>query len=384
MLAAVVAGVTGTLSPILGESGTPKRGPTGKQERLGGVASGKQERLRPSQGLEIIVMVGEEGGRMAALNADSALSETAPPSEQIDLFTESLISAPLRDDRATMEFPFFALQKRPLLVPIVYQDGNVSIRISPGERGVATIWDKDVLIYLSSLINGKIERGEEVSRTVRIAAYDMLRVTRRHTGKNGYQEIYDALFRLRSTTITTDIQSGGERETRGFGWIDSFRILTKENKAGNRVMQRLEITLNDWTFRALVKDRRVLAINPAYFDLTGGLERRLYEIARKHVGRQSEWKVSLLQLAKKCGTMQRNLRRFKFDLKELAELDRLPDYQMFLVNDHASPTTKALEAIDIKGTRGVKRTPNEAVFVVFKPRPRALALPSPDIAVEAA
>jgi plasmid replication initiation protein len=138
-----------------------------------------------------------------------------------------------------MEFPFFALQKRPLLTPILYQDGNVSIRISPGERGIASIWDKDVLIYLSSLINAKIERGEEVSRTVRFAAYDLLRVTRRHTGKNGYQEIYDALFRLRSTTITTDIQSGGERETRGFGWIDSFRILTRENKAGSRVMQGL-------------------------------------------------------------------------------------------------------------------------------------------------
>jgi plasmid replication initiation protein len=319
---------------------------------------------------------------MAVANPDLALSEIVAPSQQIDLFVESLVSAPLRDDRATMEFPFFALQKRPLLTPIVYQDGNVSIRISPGERGIATIWDKDVLIYLSSLINTKIERGEEVSRTVRIAAYDMLRVTRRHTGKNGYQEIYDALFRLRSTTITTDIQSGGEREMRGFGWIDSFRILTKENKAGNRVMRGLEITLNDWTFRALVKDRRVLAINPAYFDLTGGLERRLYEIARKHVGRQSEWKVSLLQLAKKCGTMQRNLRRFKFDLKELAELDRLPDYQMFLVNDHASPTAQALMAIGIKGTRGAKRTPNEAVLVVFKPRVRPL--PSSDIAVEAA
>jgi plasmid replication initiation protein len=208
----------------------------------------------------------------------------------------------------------------------------------------------------------------------------MLRVTRRHTGKNGYQEIYDALFRLRSTTITTDIQSGGERETRGFGWIDSFRILTKENRAGNRVMQGLEITLNDWTFRALVKDRRVLAINPAYFDLTGGLERRLYEIARKHVGRQTEWKVSLLQLAKKCGTMQRNLRRFKFDLKELAELDRLPDYQMFLVNDHSSPTAKALQAAGMKGVKGAKRTPNEAVIVVFKPRVPAL----PEISAEAA
>ena len=317
---------------------------------------------------------------MAVLNSTAAGSDVAISSGQIDLFVESLVSAPLRDDRATMEFPFFALQKRPLMTPILYQDGNVSIRISPGERGIASIWDKDVLIYLSSLINAKIERGEEVSRTVRIAAYDLLRVTRRHTGKNGYQEIYDALFRLRSTTITTDIQSGGERETRGFGWIDSFRILTRENKAGSRVMQGLEITLNDWTFRALVKDRRVLSINPAYFDLTGGLERRLYEIARKHVGRQIEWKVSLLQLAKKCGTMQRNLRRFKFDLKELAELDRLPDYQMFLVNDHSSPIAKALQSMGMKGVKGAKRTPNEAVIVVFKPRGVAI----PDIVVEAA
>jgi plasmid replication initiation protein len=319
---------------------------------------------------------------MSMFDANPEASTLVSPGEQIDLFVESLVAAPLRDDRATMEFPFFALQKRPLLTPIIYQDGNVSIRISPGERGIATIWDKDVLIYLSSLINSKIERNEKVSRTVRIAAYDMLRVTRRHTGKNGYQEIYDALFRLRSTTITTDIQSGGERETRGFGWIDSFRILTKENKAGNRVMQGLEITLNDWTFRALVKDRRVLAINPAYFDLTGGLERRLYEIARKHVGRQADWKVSLLQLAKKCGTMQRNLRRFKFDLKQLAELDRLPDYQLFLINDHSSPVARAMEAGGMKGAKGAKRTPNEAVIVVFKPRAKMIT--HSNVVIEAA
>ena len=109
---------------------------------------------------------------MAALSTGVAGSEVVLTGEQIDLFVESLVSAPLRDDRATMEFPFFALQKRPLLTPILYQDGNVSIRISPGERGIASIWDKDVLIYLSSLINAKIERGEEVSRTVRIAAYE--------------------------------------------------------------------------------------------------------------------------------------------------------------------------------------------------------------------
>jgi plasmid replication initiation protein len=100
---------------------------------------------------------------MAALTTGEAGSVVVLADEQIDLFVEGLVSAPLRDDRATMEFPFFALQKRPLLTPILYQDGNVSIRISPGERGIASIWDKDVLIYLSSLINAKIERGEEVS-----------------------------------------------------------------------------------------------------------------------------------------------------------------------------------------------------------------------------
>ena len=102
---------------------------------------------------------------MASAITASAETETMLTKGQIDLFVETLITAPLRDDRATMEFPFFALQKRPLMTPIIYQDGNVAIRISPGERGIASIWDKDVLIYLSSLINSKIERGEEVSRT---------------------------------------------------------------------------------------------------------------------------------------------------------------------------------------------------------------------------
>jgi plasmid replication initiation protein len=307
---------------------------------------------------------------MVQTEPEMSLPAVAPSGKQIDLFIESLIAAPLRDDRVTMEFPFFALQKRPLLTPLLYHDGNVSIRISPGERGIATIWDKDVLIYLASLINSRIERGEPVSRTVQIAAYDLLRVTRRHTGKNAYQEIYDALFRLRSTTITTDIEAGGERETRGFGWIDSFRLLTHQSKTGRKIMKGLEITLNEWTFRALVKDRRVLAINPSYFDLTGGLERRLYEIARKHVGYQTDWKISLLNLAKKCGTTQRNLRRFKFDLKEIAEADRLPDYQLFLVNDHSSPTARAFQVAGMKGVRGVTRTPNEAVIIVFRPRPK--------------
>lgn len=285
----------------------------------------------------------------------------AKAGSQIDLFMER-VAAPLRDDRVTMEFPFFALQKKPLMTPLIYQDGNVTIRVSPGERGIASIWDKDVLIYLTSLINAKLERNEPVTRTLQIKAHDLLRVTHRQTGKTSYQEIYDALFRLRSTTITTDIASGGAREKRGFGWIDSFRIITTTNKAGREVMSSLEITLNDWTFRALVQDRRVLAINPAYFDLSRGIERRLYEVARKFCGRQEVWKISLINLAKKCGSLERNLRRFKFELKAIIAADRIPDYRLTMLNDHASLLTQEL------GVKGAKRAPNEAIMIAVQPR----------------
>jgi plasmid replication initiation protein len=307
------------------------------------------------------------------MQATEAQGVLAPPSSQIDLFIETLISAPLRDDRVLMEFPFFSLQKQPLRTPLVYQDGHVTIRVSPGEKGIATIWDKDVLIYLCSLINTRLERGEPVTRTLPVSAHDLLRVTRRPTGKTAYSEIYDALFRLRSTTITTDIASGGQAEKRGFGWIDNFRIIERETKTGKKIMRGMEITLNEWTFRAIVKDRRVLAINPDYFDLPRGLERRLYEVARKHVGRQSEWRIGLGNLAKRCGSMQSNLRGFKFQLRGIVRADRIPDYRMTLINDHSSPTAKAMEAAGMKGTKGVKRTPNEAVIVVFQPRQQALA-----------
>jgi hypothetical protein len=99
--------------------------------------------------------------------------------KQVDLFLDSLINAPFKDDRALMEFPFFSLQKAPRKRPLVYDDGKIKIEIRPGDRGIATIWDKDVLIYLASIINDRIERGLPVERCIRFNAYNLLKVTGR-------------------------------------------------------------------------------------------------------------------------------------------------------------------------------------------------------------
>ena len=283
-----------------------------------------------------------------------------------DLFLDALIDAPLRDEQATMEHPHFALEKRPRMEPIRYEYGPVKIEVSAGPKGIATIFDKDLLIYLASIVNDRIERGLPVSPKVTFAAHDFLQVTQRGTGKRSYDLFLDALDRLQTTGIKTTIVSGDQRERRTFTWIASSRVLEDVKADGSRRMRAVEIELCDWMFRAIAQDRRVLAISPNYFKLTGGIERRLYELARKHCGRQPEWRISLPRLAEKVGTA-RTLRAFKHELKAIIERDALPEYALGLAMDPSGELERGMKA------EGYKLGPmsNDRVMAVFMPRPAA-------------
>lgn len=267
--------------------------------------------------------------------------------KQVDFFLDQLADAPVKDERALMEFPFFSLQKRPRKTPFIFDDGTARIEIQPGPKGIATIWDKDILIYLTSLINERVESGTVEDRTIKFSAHDFLKVTGRGTGKKGYELFLDALHRLRSTNILTNIEAGNERERRGFGWIEDWRVIERTNRNGERVMGAVEVTMNRWMFNAVVKDRRVLTINREYFSLKKGLERRLYELARKHVGRQPEWYIGVKRLAEKCGSIGTD-RKFKFRINEISELDTIPDYHMEIVESSEVSTpfkTKGNQAL---------------------------------------
>ncbi|MGC1505581.1 MAG: replication initiator protein A [Sulfitobacter sp.] len=267
--------------------------------------------------------------------------------KQVDFFLDQLADAPIKDERALMEFPFFSLQKRPRTTPFIFDDGTVRIEIQPGPKGIATIWDKDILIYLTSLVNERIEHGTDADRTIQFSAHDFLKITGRGTGKRAYELFLDALLRLRSTNILTNVEAGGERERRGFGWIEDWRVVERTNRNGDRVMGAVEVTMNRWMFNAIVKDRRVLTINRDYFRLSKGLERRLYELARKHVGRQPEWYIGVKRLAEKCGSIDTE-RKFKFRINEISELDTIPDYHMEIVEPSQVSTpfkTKGKQAL---------------------------------------
>lgn len=244
---------------------------------------------------------------------------------QQDFFVADLRGLSAKDDVASMEHPLFALKAGDRRVRHYEHKGN-RITVKPGADGQATIHDKDVWIYCISQLVHALDRGrEDVSRTVRFTAYDFLIATNRDVGGRAYQLLSDALNRLRGTTIETNIETSEYRERSGFGLVDAWRVV--ERRGDNR-MVAVEVTLPDWLYRS-VMDRQVLTLHADYFRLRKPLDRRVYELARKHCGAQSSWKVSLGALHVKTGSSA-SLREFRRSLRALSESDELPGYRVKL------------------------------------------------------
>lgn len=274
-------------------------------------------------------------------------------SQQVDLFIDRLLDAPIKDDQALMEFPFFSLQKNKRMKPFVYDDGNVQIRVEPGHTGMATIWDKDILIYIASILNSRVEAGENPGPKVRFNVHDFLISTGRSTGRSDYERFHKAIDRLLGTVIKTSIESDQTVNRGGFAWIKGYQTHERVNKNGKKVTVWAQLELNDWMYRALVKDRRVLSINSDYFRL-GGLERRLYELARKKTGRQPVWEVSIGKLQQRCGATCTPA-KFKWQLKQIQKEDKLPDYSLQVHENIEDP--KAFTMNFRKGATVVCMTP---------------------------
>jgi plasmid replication initiation protein len=197
--------------------------------------------------------------------------------------------------------------------------------------GRATQFDKDVLIYVVSQMTEALnrERADAKNRTVRFVVYDYLVSTNKPTGGKEYQRLEAAFERLRGTSIKTDIKTGGQRVKEGFGIIDSWSII--EKSPDDERMIAVEVTFSKWLFNA-VQAHEVLTIHRDYFRLRKPLERRLYEIARKHCGQQALWAIGLDLLCEKSGSKM-ELKAFRRAIKGIIQADTLPEYRMSLDTD---------------------------------------------------
>lgn len=234
-----------------------------------------------------------------------------------------------KSDIASMEHPLFSLATKPDTSIHHYEHNESSITIVPSVLGHATIHDKDILIYAISQLMAGVNQGEKPSRKIRFKAHDLLVTTNRQTSGQGYKLLKIALNRLAGTLITTNIKTDNKQITEGFGIIDSYRIVIEDQDT--KRMVELEITLSEWLFNAVI-GQEVLSINRDYFRLRKPIERRIYEIARKHCGTQKKWAIGIKKLQKKVGSSGA-LKQFKFTLKYLIEHHHLPDYRVSLEDD---------------------------------------------------
>ncbi len=231
---------------------------------------------------------------------------------------------------ASMAHPIFSLATKPDTRILRYTHDDVVVEIHPSSKGLATIFDKDVLIYCISKLMHLKNQGEEIGPVVRITTHDLLVSTNRNTGGIIYQRLEDALDRLAGTRIKTNIATGDQISTQNFGLIEWYDYNRKGSGMSER-LKYLDLKLSDWMFRA-VESAEVLPINRDYFRLRRPIDRRLYELARKHCGKQPLWRVSASLLQKKIGSKQDD-KHFMAHLRELAASNDLPDYQVKLQYD---------------------------------------------------
>ncbi len=240
-----------------------------------------------------------------------------------DFFVCDIFDALPKDDMASMEHPLFSLATRPDLRVLAYAHNGVEITVTPSVRGLATLFDKDILIYCTSQLMAALNAGRPASRQVSLRAHDLLVATNRETSGDSYRRLRGAFERLAGTRITTNIATGGLEATTGFGLIDGWQILRRTK--GGRMVQ-VTVTLSDWLYRAVLS-KSVLTLSRDYFRLRKPVERRVYELARKHCGRQAEWRVSVATLHLKSGSAS-PLRVFRQMLREMIATDHLPDYAL--------------------------------------------------------
>ncbi|WP_230463665.1 replication initiator protein A [Burkholderia ubonensis] len=269
----------------------------------------------------------------------------------IDVF-EVLVVAhdwSVKGDLSSMEYPIFSLSKNKDTRIRVYSRGGKTVKVIPSALGAATLFDKDILLYCISQIVKAHGAGIKVSPRLKIAVHPFLIGTRRSTGGASYMRVLDTCRRLKGTTIETNVKTNEREQVEGFGLIEDYKVV-QYTKNGKGALE-LELTIANWLYRAALASD-ILTLHPDYFSLGQALERRLYELGRKHCGYQPWFSIGLPLLKEKAGSSQ-SASHFRQELKDIIKLNRLPDYRLAL-----DESTKPNQLVYL--TRDSKRLVTEA------------------------
>jgi hypothetical protein len=267
--------------------------------------------------------------------------ENGPPPVALD----SPLHSGVHSERRFLAYPFFDLTRIPRRHRIDYRETlggeHVEVEVTSA-KGIATIYDRDLLVYVGSLLRQRIQDNPELSRnpknadhrTFHFSLHDFCEATSRSRG-DGYERIDQVVERLRATLIRTTIRAGGERTRGWFSWLtDGTYVRTRDDDEDREGNAHVCAVLCEWLFKAILRDGDLLAIPPNYFQLAP-IERRLYDLAHVQCDGGDQWMTTIGLLQAKTGS-DMLARHFKTYLSNVGATG-LPDYEIVLLDEYEQP-----------------------------------------------
>ncbi|MEM6802941.1 MAG: replication initiator protein A [Bacteroidota bacterium] len=300
-------------------------------------------------------------------------------SKQLTLFGHPLDTAP-KDQMDFMRFPFLSLTKNPRYDTIIFNhqsgENEIHIEVKPGrDVALATIWDWDYMLFFGTQIrcmrdNGDIQGflPEKTLLNIRFHGYEALSFVRKSgKGSKDYEAFRAALNRLSQATVITNrcfvVSEDGDKTKKRYirdnlRFVNSWREVKEEVKykrPGTKSDLRsacFEVSLESWFVNNYLDNQAILAINPKYFKLRGGVEKALYRIVRSYCGKQDFWQIGLVKFCKLIGS-NAEPKEVKRALKSIIQKSTFPDYNLSLCTLDRGTMIKAfrkkgLEAIPDK------------------------------------
>ncbi len=249
-------------------------------------------------------------------------------SKQYDLFVSlSADYAPTKSNRDLMERSWFDLSKsrKRQLIQHTTKDGSWVKIHSDKEYGLATIYDMDILLFITSMLMDKKNKGQQLSRRITFTGYEYFYFTNKHRSGRADKQLQEALTRLHTTRIETSIRSEDKRELySSFYWISEWQKMEKDGRAVG-----YSIVLPDWIFDSITSPRHILTLDEEYFHIAGGLTRWLYLYCRKARSPKARgvWKESFQSIYTKSG-MKSPTKVFRKKLREVISKQSIPNYYL--------------------------------------------------------
>lgn len=237
----------------------------------------------------------------------------------------------LRASATLLRFPVLALGPRHEPIHFRGFDGRdpvyLSVSADEPRRGLATLADGDVLIFVATQLTNRLNRGEPLDAPLLVRPGTILRALGRPRGGRQHALLAEALARLAGTTVSTSIGGTG----RLFTLLDTAVPPATDASHG-------AWTLASAFLAAEVAARRILRFDPAALALRG-LERRLYDWARVRAGgsAHSSWTITLERARDRAGS-QDAPRRFRHAIKHIVARDRLPGFTLALEGPGLRPS----------------------------------------------